>query len=238
MAPPTSTLTADTIAIPEYLTATYDWAYVTPEAVKRFERQWLVNLILWGNFARLRDEALDVLGSELGGKTLQIACVYGDLTTKLIHRHSAEGEIDVIDVLPVQTANLEDKLGKAGFAADRVGIHLGNSAAMKFADASYDRALLFFLLHEQPEDVRKRTLAEALRVVKPGGKLVIVDYHRPAGWHPLWLPMRGILSTLEPFALDLWRNEVVDWFPADIKPAAISKHTSFGGLYQLIEVTR
>ena len=238
MAPPNSSLTGDAIAIPEYLTATYDWAYVTPEAVKRFERQWLVNLILWGNFARLRDEALNVLGSELVGKTLQIACVYGDLTTKLVNRHAAQGEIDVVDVLPVQTANLKDKLGKAGFTADRVGIHLGNSAAMKFADASYDRALLFFLLHEQPEDVRKRTLAEALRVVKPGGKLVIVDYHRPSGWHPLWLPMRGILSTLEPFALDLWRNEVVDWFPSDIKPAAVSKRTSFGGLYQLIEVTR
>ena len=50
--------------------------------------------------------------------------------------------------------------------------------------------------------------------------------------------MRGILSTLEPFALDLWRNEVVDWFPADIKPVAITKRISFGGLYQLIEVTR
>ena len=76
MAPPNNSLTSEAIAIPEYLTATYDWAYVTPEAVNRFERQWLVNLILWGNFARLRDEALDVLGNELGGKTLQIACVY------------------------------------------------------------------------------------------------------------------------------------------------------------------
>ncbi len=231
-------IASEQIAVPAYLSSTYSWAYVTPEAVKRFERQWLVNLILWGNFARLRDEALDVMGRELNGKTLQIACVYGDLTTKLVHRHVSQGEIDVVDVLPVQTANLKDKLSKAGFASDRVGIHLGNSAAMKFVDAGYDRALLFFLLHEQPEEVRKRTLAEALRVVKPGGKLVIVDYHRPSRWHPLWLPMRGILSTLEPFALDLWRNEIVDWFPADIKPAAITKRTSFGGLYQLIEVTR
>ncbi len=238
MAIDSNSLGGDTAAIPDYLTSTYEWAYVTPEAVKMFERQWLVNLILWGNFARLRDEALDVMGDQLGGKTLQIACVYGNLTTKLVHRHASQGEIDVIDVLPVQTANLKDKLSAAGFASDRVGIHLGNSAAMKFADASYDRALLFFLLHEQPEDVRKRTLAEALRVLKPGGKLVIVDYHRPSGWHPLWLPMRGILSTLEPFALDLWQHEITEWFPSDIKPTSITKRTSFGGLYQLIEVTR
>jgi hypothetical protein len=31
------------------LTAHYRWAYVHPKAVWFFERQWLVNLILWGN---------------------------------------------------------------------------------------------------------------------------------------------------------------------------------------------
>ena len=29
MAPPNNSLTSEAIAIPEYLTATYDWAYVT-----------------------------------------------------------------------------------------------------------------------------------------------------------------------------------------------------------------
>ena len=45
-------------AVPEYLNETYWWAYVHPKAVDFFERQWLVNLILWGNFGRLRDAAL------------------------------------------------------------------------------------------------------------------------------------------------------------------------------------
>lgn len=231
----TTSLSIKATAIPEYLTRVYDWAYVTPRAVKMFERQWLVNLILWGNFARLRDEALDVLGSDLSGLTLQIACVYGDLTAKLLERHSAGGRLEVIDVLPVQISNLRNKLGKD---ASRVGIHLQNSAALSFADASYDRALLFFLLHEQPEDVRRKTIAEALRVLKPGGKLVIVDYHRPSAMHPLYLPMRGILSALEPFALDLWTNEVADWFPAGLVLRQMCIHTSFGGLYQLIEIVR
>jgi len=223
------------IPIPDYLLNTYDWAYVTPQAVRRFERQWLVNLILWGNFARLRDEALAALGERLSGKTLQVACVYGDLTPKLLTAHSTAGQLDVIDILPVQTSNLRDKLGAN---ASRVGIHLGNSAAMPYDSASYDRALLFFLLHEQPEDVRRKTLAEALRVVRPGGKLVIVDYQRPHWFHPLYLPMRGILATLEPFALDLWDHEVANWMPAGAQVQAISKRSFFGGLYQLIEIAR
>ena len=50
-------------AIPAYLHETYWWAYVHPSAVRLFERQWLVNLILWGNFAKLRDAALAQLKS-------------------------------------------------------------------------------------------------------------------------------------------------------------------------------
>src|ERR1700730_6210611 len=45
-------------------------------AVKLFERQWLANLILWGNYALLRDAALSELGESLSGNTLQVACVY------------------------------------------------------------------------------------------------------------------------------------------------------------------
>ena len=108
---------------------------------------------------------------------------------------------------------------------------------MEFKSGSYDRALLFFLLHEQPEEVRKATIAQTLRVVKPGGRVVIVDYHRPGKLNPLYGPMTGILRTLEPFALDLWRREITDWFPADVPVAEVKKTTSFGGLYQMLIIT-
>ncbi len=221
----------DAVSVPGYLSETYWWAYVHPRAVRLFEREWLVNLILWGNFARLRDAAIGALGA-MEGRTLQIACVYGDLTLRL--SRAAKGSLDVVDVLPVQLDNLARKLPHdAG-----VGLCQGDSSSLAFPTASYDQALLFFLLHEQPEDVRRRTLAEALRVVKPGGRLVIVDYHRPRLCNPLYAPMVGILRTLEPFAMDLWRHEVSEWLPAEAPVASIEKRTAFGGLYQLLTVTR
>jgi ubiquinone/menaquinone biosynthesis C-methylase UbiE len=230
-----STLTAGSPpATPEYLEKTYSWAYVTPEAVRRFERQWLVNLILWGNFNRLRDLALEHFGNALGGTSLQVACVYGDLTSRWEARHTASGQLEVIDVLPVQIENLKQKLGPD----TRVHIRHANATSLPQADASMDRTLLFFLLHEMPLEVRLATVREAFRVTKPGGTLVFVDYHRPSLLHPLYLPMMGILSTLEPFALDLWQTEIAEWFPADMMPAKVTKQTYFGGLYQLIEVTR
>ena len=62
--------------IPNYLTEHYDWAYIHPMAFKLFERQWVVNLLLWGNYARLRDAALCELGEPLSGNTLQVCLLY------------------------------------------------------------------------------------------------------------------------------------------------------------------
>jgi ubiquinone/menaquinone biosynthesis C-methylase UbiE len=214
-------------AIPAYLSETYWWAYVHPNAVRLFERQWLVNLILWGNFARLRDAALAALGETPAGRTLQVACVYGDFTVKLAARIArARGALDVVDVLPIQLRNLRAKLD----ARAPVTLLQRDASRLDFGDASYERVALFFLLHEMPRDVRRRTLAETMRVVKPGGRVVIVDYHRPRRWHPLRVPMRWILRRFEPFALDLWESEVEQWLPPGTKPAR--KDTYYGGLYQ------
>lgn len=160
-----------------------------------------------------------------------MACVYGDLTARLRRRLTTGGSLDVVDVLRVQLDNLARKLP----GDPRVGLIQGDSAALDIESGTYDRALLFFLLHEQPGDVRRRTLAEALRVVRPGGRLVIVDYHRPSLRNPLYLPMACILKLLEPFASDLWRSELSKWLPAG---TSVEKRTYFGGLYQLATVAK
>ena len=220
--------------IPDYLRRHYWWAYVHPAAVRVFERAWLVNLILWGNYRRLSAAALDALGETLPGRSLQVACVYGDLTTRLAERVArGGGKLDVVDVLPVQLANLRQKL-----PADMpVRLLQQDSASLAASNASYDRALLFFLLHEQPAAVRRRTLAEVRRVVRPGGRIVIVDYARPRWWHPLrylWLP---VLRRLEPFAPDLWARDADATGPARDRARSASRQELFGGLYQLITIT-
>ncbi len=220
-------------APPAYLLDQYWWAYVHPRAVRLFERQWLVDAILWGNYRRLRDAAIDALGPDFGGRTLQVACAYGDFTGALAARvASRRGNLDVIDALAIQVDNLRAKL-----AADAPArTHLMDAARMDFANARFDRAVLFFLLHEQPEDVRRRTLAETLRVVKPGGKVVVIDYAPPRRRNPLAWLMRPVLALLEPFALDLWRRPVAEFAP----PLTISTRPQrfFGGLYQLVVLTR
>jgi len=232
--PALSAPTARPLSIPPYLEQVYWWAYVHPKAVTVFEREWLVSAILFGHYAQLREAALDDLGAAVTGKTLQVACAYGNLTPKLQQRLAPEASLDVVDILPIQLTNLAGKL-----APDpRVTLQQGDSSSLACADASYDQVLLFFLLHEQPLAVRRATLAEAMRVVKPGGKVVIVDYHRPSRWHVMRPLMRLVFRKLEPYAMDLWDNEVLDFMPPDLHPASMTKQTYFGGLYQKLLLTR
>jgi ubiquinone/menaquinone biosynthesis C-methylase UbiE len=216
------------------LQTTYWWAYLHPRAVHIFERQWLVNLILWGNFARLRDAALQEMGDVITGRVLQVACVYGDFTEHLVRRLGPTGSLDVVDVAPIQINNLRKKLTNP----EHVTASLQDSTALQFADGSRDAVVVFFLLHEQPAEVRLKTISEALRVTKPGGKLIFVDYHKPVAASPFRYIMVPILTTLEPFAMDVWRGEIVDWLPSDIQVAKVEKQTYFGGLYQKVVITR
>ncbi len=175
--------------IPYYLQQYYWWAYVHPNAVRVFERGWLINAILWGNYTRLRDAAVNALGAELPGRTLQVASAYGDFSLALAARVAASGgALDIIDVLPVQIDNVRAKLGPN--SAVRTAIM--DSASLDFDEDAFDRVSLFFLLHEQPLQWRRRTLAEALRVVRPGGEIVVVEYARPNWWNPLRYLFRPI----------------------------------------------
>lgn len=220
-------------AIPDYLQNTYWWAYLHPTAVRLFERQWLVNLILWGNFSRLRDWVLDVLGSKIDHPVLQIACVYGNFSQGIAARLGEHGKLDVVDVAPIQLTNLRRKLQ----ADPRIRLHHQDSSALHFPDASFDSTLLFFLLHEQPAGVRRATLSEAIRVTRPGGKIVIVDYHKPKPGNPLRYVMLAVLKMLEPFALDLWQQEIAAYLPSDAAGSSLVKTTCFGNLYQKIVIT-
>jgi len=217
--------------IPDYLQDTYSWAYLHPRSFWFFEREWVVNLILWGNMKKLTNAVLDEMDLKPQSCVLQVACVYGDFSNRLAtHLAKTRSTLRVVDVAPIQIRNVEKKLK----AHNNVSIHHQDSTDLSFPDNSLDETVVFFLLHEQPEDARRKTVAEAIRVTRPGGRVIFVDYHGPKHSNPMRYVMMPILATLEPFAMDLWRDELPEYMPAEIKPEQMSSTFYFGDLYQKV----
>jgi ubiquinone/menaquinone biosynthesis C-methylase UbiE len=220
-------------SIPDYLQDTYWWAYLHPKSFWFFEREWVVNLILWGNMKKLTNAVLDDLNLQPNSSVLQVACVYGDFSNRLAsHLCKTQSRLNVVDVAPIQIRNIKEKLKDH----DNVSVHHQDSTALTFPDNSLDETIVFFLLHEQPEHARRKTVAEAIRVTRSGGRVIFVDYHGPRRSNPMRYVMKPILAILEPFAMDLWREELPAYMPAEIKPEQISSNFYFGGLYQKVVV--
>jgi ubiquinone/menaquinone biosynthesis C-methylase UbiE len=220
--------------IPEYLQDTYWWAYLHPKSFYFFEREWVVNLILWGNMRKLTESVLKELDVQAHSRVLQVACVYGQFSNLVAsHLDSSGSRLELVDVAPIQLENAKKKLA----THQNIGFHHQDSAALTFPAASFDQSVVFFLLHEQPEEVRRKTVEEAIRVTRPGGKVIFVDYHGPRKSNPMRYVMKPILSWLEPFAMDLWRDELPEYMPEGIEPEQIESEFFFGGLYQKIVLT-
>jgi arsenite methyltransferase len=61
--------------------------------------------------------------------------------------------------------------------ADRVELHTGDMRKLPFADNSFDLILSSLAIHNIPEEAgRDKAIDEAIRVVKPGGRIVIADF--------------------------------------------------------------
>lgn len=223
------------LEIPPYLTKYYWWAYMHPWSAFIFDHQFAVNCILLGNYNRLRNAALEELSTNASGHTLQVGCCYGDLTPHLAAR-AAEGggTLDVIDILPIQLETLRKKLPPG---APVCVAHM-DAVALNFPNSSFDTVLMFLLLHEESPAYRESTMREALRVLKPDGKMVIVDYGRPARWHPARFSTIPLYSKLKPYAVDFWNNEVVDLLPNEIAGRSWRKTSYFGGLFQKLVSTK
>jgi ubiquinone/menaquinone biosynthesis C-methylase UbiE len=214
--------------IPDYLKDTYDWAYINPTSVSLLDREIIVWAILWGNSKRLMQAAFEEI--KPGSKVLQAANVYGNFSSCLAQHIGEKGHLDVIDIIPLQVNNCQQRLLKQPWARARL------ADAANPGGGLYDSVCCYFLLHEMPHGKRIEVLKGLLNSVAPGGRAIFIDYHKPVFFHPLKGIMNMIWRKFEPYAIELTETEIMDI--VDNNTFSWSKETLFGGLYQKIVATR
>ncbi len=219
-------------ALPVYLQQHYAWAYLSARNARLFDTRGFLQLLLFGHYRRLGQAAVNALCETPERRLLQLGCAYGDLSPRLA-RHPVVARLDVVDAAQLQLDLLRRKLRYD----DPLVCHRQDATRLSFPDASFDGVLLFFLLHELPGGARRRALAEALRVCRPGGRVVVIDYHRPHAWHPLRWLLPALFGWLEPFALSFWGKPLGDLLPQSSTARVLAERYWFGRLYRQVTLT-
>lgn len=195
--------------LPDYLAGHYHLAYLWPPGVWFFDHMPIINCIVFGQYCKIVDATLEHFGPRRDpGDTLLIASAYGNMVPRLAER-LGDNPLTVLDVAPIQIERADRKLRKAGLR-DRVDLRHMDAEALEFADDSFDSGLMFLLLNEMPSEARRRALAHAARVIRPGGQLVITEYGELDKHHALHRisPLRWLVTRAEPHLDSFWRDDL------------------------------
>jgi len=109
------------------------------------------------------------------GEVVDIGCGTGTLAVALAH---ADVVVRVCGVDGDERV-LDRARQRAADCADRVRFSRGLADALPVDDGSIDAVTATLLLHHLSTAGKQRALREALRVLRPGGHLVIADFGRP-----------------------------------------------------------
>ena len=136
----------------------------------------IVWLALRGRERQLRRRLLDLSGLRAGEAVLDVACGTGTLAILAKEITGRCGTVCGIDASPEMLTRARSKAARAGV---EVRFEKAAAQALPFADASFDLALGTMMLHHLGRDARRELAAELRRVVKPGGRALLVDFARP-----------------------------------------------------------
>jgi ubiquinone/menaquinone biosynthesis C-methylase UbiE len=133
----------------------------------------LVWLITLGRERVFREKLVNLAQLEAGESVLDIGCGTGSLAIAAKRRVGQSGTVIGIDASPEMLVRARKKAMKAG-----ANIEFRNDVAeaLSFHDAQFDAVLSTVMLHHLPDEARKQCAREIRRVLKPGGRLLAVDF--------------------------------------------------------------
>jgi ubiquinone/menaquinone biosynthesis C-methylase UbiE len=139
----------------------------------------------------LRQLHIEYMQLAPGQSVLDIGCGTGTLAIRI---KEAEPGVKIVGLDP-DPQILRIAMAKAHRASAEVGFKRGSAESMPFEDATFDVVVSSLAFHHLPRGVKRTALKETIRVLKPGGRLLIADFGPPR-------TRIGLLTTLSIRLLD------------------------------------
>jgi demethylmenaquinone methyltransferase/2-methoxy-6-polyprenyl-1,4-benzoquinol methylase len=113
-----------------------------------------------------------------GIRALDIAGGTGDLAREFARKAGATGEVWLTDINPAMLARGRDRIFDAGL---QIPVTQCDAEQLPFPDRYFDLVTVAFGLRNMTH--KDRALAEMVRVLRPGGRLLVLEFSRV--WQPL-----------------------------------------------------
>ena len=125
----------------------------------------------------LREKLVRLARLADGDRVRDVGCGTGSLAIAAKRRVGAAGDVVGIDASPEMVARATSKAKKTG---TDVSFRIAAAEALPFPDAQFDAALSTLMLHHLPRQARQQFGREIRRVLKSGGRVLVVDFaHAP-----------------------------------------------------------
>jgi ubiquinone/menaquinone biosynthesis C-methylase UbiE len=153
-------------------------------------------------------------------RLLDVACGTGSALKQIAQAHPSLSYFG-IDLSPYYARRARHQLRDVA----QVAIAVENAEAMPFADASFDIVTCVYLFHELPRNARRKVAGEMLRVLRPGGLLVIEDSAQLADSAAIEPALRNFPREFhEPFYDDYLEDDLAALFAAAGAVVSSSRH--------------
>jgi len=133
---------------------------------------WVMAL---GQTRKLRTIPLQLAKLQPGERVLDVGCGTGGLTLAAARIVGPAGEVVGIDAAPEMIDVAARKAARARRRPINVEFSVEAVEALSFPDGTFDVVLSSLMMHHLPGDLKAQALAEIRRVLRPGGRLVVVD---------------------------------------------------------------
>jgi demethylmenaquinone methyltransferase/2-methoxy-6-polyprenyl-1,4-benzoquinol methylase len=138
----------------------------------------LLNRVLSAGIdVRWRREAVDLLELEAGARVLDLCAGTADVLIEALARPAAARGWGV-DISEAMLRLGSRKLREQGLG-ERAALSLADAESLPLASSSFDAAIVAFGIRNVSNPVR--ALAEMRRVLRPGGRVVVLEFSMPHG---------------------------------------------------------
>jgi ubiquinone/menaquinone biosynthesis C-methylase UbiE len=137
---------------------------------------------LWARVteSKARNRCLEIAAIQDGESVLEVAVGTG-LAFESILKANPSGRNEGIDLTEAMLIRAEKRAARAGIKNYRLAV--GDAHALDFPDNDFDVLINNYMFDLLPEDDFPTVLAEFRRVMRPGGRLVLVNMTEGVRWY-------------------------------------------------------